>query len=77
MWHTITSVSTNYFIIAGEHAASFPRGIRIRVVGGNAGNYFVIASEQVGGNTVIYITPNAPVSGGACKLRKKKRPPDL
>lgn len=78
MWHTIISVelAEDYFVVVGECANSFPRGIRIRVTGKNAGNYFVTDTEESGGNTRIFVTPSIPYQHEHGKLRKKKRHPD-
>lgn len=79
MWHTIISVELPgpYFTIAGEHASSFPKGARIRVTGKNAGNYFVTATQESGGNTNIFVDPTILHGDHVGKLRKKKRHPDL
>jgi len=79
MWHTIIGIelAESYLVIAGERASSFPKGIRIRVTGRNAGNYFVTATQESGGNTKIFLDPALFDNEYEGKLRKKKRHPDL
>ena len=80
MWHTIIDVdlNDNYFIIDGCYASSFPKGCRIRVIGGkNNGNYFVLNAEGITSMTFISVSPAIPSSDYEGKLRKKKRHPEL
>lgn len=80
MWHTIMGVDlgNNYFTIDGSHVSSFPKGCRIRVVGGkNSGNYHVTESEVIADVTFLTVSPTIPDVEAKGKLRKKKRHPNL